>query len=1701
MVPGPVVVDDDDPVLDEVERWGLQGQLQQALAVMQRLGPAEQLNGVRARCTLAWLWGHLGGSRRATRWHVAEYRRSPLHPSAVYFYAYDLLRSRGPVEGWLFLQDYQVPASAKPGERADIASLRARLLAYLGDHRAADAQLAAADSAVLGEPRAASTRATLLERREKRAEARELLVSALSRQPRHRVLVHHLAMLLEAENEPEQALELLTDAESTLDAPVLTGQRAALLHHLGRFEEETRCLDRYERLSTHGDRDFRRELAALRAENCYRRGDVAGFKRFAEHSGNEYFERLAARLPAHAGAPDRKLLSLPVVLQEPMGCAPASLAIVSRYFGAAVDHVDVADQICYEGTASHSERRWVEQRGWCSREFTVDFSTAQALIERGVPFLLVTVDIASAHAQVVVGFDRTRQTLLTRDPMGARVGELDAVKLFERHKAYGPRGHVLLPPHRLNLLDGLDLPETSLHDASHALRVAAENNDGALVQERLAALAALAPEHPLTLWARRMLAQRDGDPYAIKACSEALLQRFPDDANASLSVLDCLASIGTEAEQETRIRERLQDGKDAPWIYYEKLAQLLGSHAEKLPAARRALRRAERRVPTRGWTIALRAQIEQDAGNSRTALCLRRVASTLEPTDDGLARAYFGLALQHGEAEVALQLLRDRADRYQSRSGEPVCVLFSALEWLDREKEAFEVLEGGLQRRPQDGPLLLFAAEAHARYRRHDLARGLLERARGKVPTASLERSAARLAEVRGDLHEALARQEAVLAAQPLAMQAQEAAAGLRSELFGFERAREELAAVCASYPAHCGLRELYATWLRGHDPALVLPELDALLTVQPAHAWARRERALVLSDLGQHEAALQEAKLAEQQMPWHPASQRVLATVSSAAGRREQALGPARKMLELWPDGPGCVIELVRLAGSLPEQLELLRWSWKTVVERSTGGEGLLEWRGYAAGLLEPAELQALVAELFEKRPALWASHLLLARERLLAGDAGEARRLLLSATQRFSAIPRLQLDLAEAQRACGDLAGETEALRAALDMNPAWTACVLRLAECTEVRRDPAQRRHILERGLRFHPRSSSLRLSLAHLAFEQGEPALALRHAREAVECEPEDGEAWHAYAEFARHLRREDDVPALAEQLAEQRPWNATIWLRLAEIYGMRAENQESIGALERALERRPTSFDALDTLAETLARVGKRDEALALCETPLSNYFSRGALRARRAWVLWQFGDAEGACAAMRAMLQDHPDQLWGLQELVGWEQERQNFPEAARLSRRLVALAPRRAMGHRFLGEALLAMMDEEGAWDALSDAARLDPSYAYAGAVRVDLAIRRRHFDDAREVIAAQGDHVPPATRDFWELSLVCAQRDEAGASVALRRLATRPTTRGGVLEACAAPLSRLPLDAQQRVLRELLEDPASHAELGALWVSALSRSGASPSTFAVRRLSAVHPAAAETAVRRHFELMGDASASGLRLLGALLVLGPVARQNDQAWGQVGYALLRARAYVLGELWLSDYARRSDAEAWMLHNYCVAALENHRHGAAHRAAERALELPTDATLPRHMALAAFSRAVKGDVAGAHELLEGRTPHGLSERYALLFEAAALLVELARTPVAERRPVLAQLGRLDLSRSGVKAAELISGGTLQRLLAAGVLRQQYTLGFFIMRWLLVIILLALVLGYFYAPDPDWSTACGLLLAGLPIGYLLWRRAA
>jgi hypothetical protein len=69
------------------------------------------------------------------------------------------------------------------------------------------------------------------------------------------------------------------------------------------------------------------------------------------------------------------------VQQRHRTCGPATLTAISRFWSREVEQIEIAEEICYDGTPAHSERAWTERNGWTTREFTVTRDSAMTLLD------------------------------------------------------------------------------------------------------------------------------------------------------------------------------------------------------------------------------------------------------------------------------------------------------------------------------------------------------------------------------------------------------------------------------------------------------------------------------------------------------------------------------------------------------------------------------------------------------------------------------------------------------------------------------------------------------------------------------------------------------------------------------------------------------------------------------------------------------------------------------------------------------------------------------------------------------------------------------------------------------------------------------------------------------------------------------------------------------------------------------------------------------------------------------------------------------------------------------------------------------------------------------------------------------------------------------------------------------------------------
>src|SRR5205807_1454845 len=116
-----------------------------------------------------------------------------------------------------------------------------------------------------------------------------------------------------------------------------------------------------------------------------------------------------------------------------------------------------------------------------------------------------------------------------------------------------------------------------------------------------------------------------------------------------------------------------------------------------------------------------------------------------------------------------------------------------------------------------DGDLLLFAANVSQRWGKD--GEPFLARACELSPRPAWLRSAAQLADLKGERAESLRLWREVLETEPLAMDAHRAIGQTLAEMEGAQAARGHLQQVCGRFPHHFGLHQLWLDWLRPEGP------------------------------------------------------------------------------------------------------------------------------------------------------------------------------------------------------------------------------------------------------------------------------------------------------------------------------------------------------------------------------------------------------------------------------------------------------------------------------------------------------------------------------------------------------------------------------------------------------------------------------------------------------------------------------------------------------------------------------------------------------------------------------------------------------------------------------------------------------------------------------------------------------------------
>lgn len=1603
--------EEDDARVAAVEALCDRSLFLQAQALAEPLGPLAKWTGTRGRLVAARLASHLGAPALARRLALAAYHHDPGDWHARAAVLGIVLDSRGPLEVWTRTEHIRIgelPAEAA----AEIAGMRALAAVFLRDFDAAGAVLDEADAAGLDDALLQMRRSAMLEAQDRYDEALELARRARERWPGLQGAWRWLAHMLVLVGRRDEAIAELSAASTLLESANVLWALAALQASARQHDARAESLRRYAELSPMLEDEPRGALEAALSDTAYRRGDVEAAITHARRSKRPAFARIADRLAERR--PDRRvLLDVPFVRQHRLTCVPATLAALGRFWERPAEHLAIAEAICFDGTPAHSERLWAEENGWAARELRVTWDAITALLDRGIPVALHTQGPTSGHCQAIIGHDARRGTMTIRDPFID--GDLDVFgeELIEEQRASGPRGLAIVPADRAGLLEGLDLPDTALYDRHHALHRALDAHDRAAAGAEAEALAKEAPDHVVTLAARRALAAYDGHFPDLYANARRALELFPRSARARLDVLAALRELGTRDERVAFL-EPICAEEDCEPIFHARLAAEIGADARRLPRAERLARRAVRSHPGAEALTVLASILMRSRDRREQALECLRFAACAEDRNERFAQSFFSGALSLGRtrAEEALAWLEARFRRFGQKAPGPAVTLAWALEQLDHAGRAFEVLAEALRLLPDDGELALAAAETHARHGDLERAKALLAQAEGKAPRTDWLLSAARIARHGEAPGARIALYRQVLEAAPLSLEAHAALVELLSAEQGRGAAAQHLAAATARFPRATALRTMRVEHLRDDSPAEHEAAVRELLAIEPSDAWAHRELALALGDQRRFDEARAAAAEAERLAPAAAATWFVWASLCTRAGDVEGARRALWKVLEQDADSASAVSGLLGLPTSPEARARDVEEIAALLERRSISGEGVLAWMPAARPYLAPEALHARLSRLREARPELWAVWLVCAEHLVDLGRAGEADALLRDAIARFSHVPALRLAAADLHAARGDAAAELEAIERAVELSPLDAHAIVRHAGAIARHAGPAEAMEVLERAARRLPLDPQIAHTAALFAWRAGRREEAIERVERLAALHPGEHDLWALGFQWRLSVSGADRALARLREAAAARGHDAGLRCVLADSLSSVGRPDLALTVAGEAIAIEPDCAAAHDLRGRALLQMGREGEAAAAYHPPIFGARRPVELRLHEAAFHADRGDLLRAIQIIEDVLRERPGDARGFSLLARCQQLRGDPQRALLAAQELVRLAPRSADAHRLLAEARLEIGARAAAVASYRRALALSPGELRSAAGLFDL--HRQDGDVAAAAsVLAQISRTAPATSAALGVELAILRDDGGGALEQMRALCTAPAPAPGQLWAARAALIHAGLaDRAHELLASLLSAPEASPEVGRIvartWVvrgdrrSGLERLGELDPSVPAARTAAIEAVTVAMPAWRAWHHVTVLWRHRARL-----------RAHVALWAAVGQVLAALGKRWAAVLWLEDHAARERPPAatlWAL-STSLAALGLTRR--ANEVSERALtEAEPDEQMRAHLTRAAFRRALEGDTAGAAERLSHVDAGALDPKALGLYHLAALMLDVQRAPAELRAGML-----------------------------------------------------------------------------------------
>ena len=1555
-------------------------------------GGLDALKGPSGRCLAGRLASVLGAPRYGASIHLRTWRESPDIEVLSYYIAMEFGQKYGPVYGLKFLDSISTQ-DLSPRATSDIESARVYMLAALRDFGPAESALSRAFAAEPDRAWLYITKGSLMQCQDRPEEALEAYQRALQERPFYRPAIQVLAGQMIQLNRVDEARSLLIEACDHLQCGTLHLQLGQLERELSMYESARNRLNAALPLMPLYDRDrnSKKNYLGLASTLAYDVGDIDESIRLSKEADTTFHKAFVENLEQHRSTGRRVVLDVGFTLQHDVTCVPATLSTLCQYWKKPVEHLEIAEEICYDGTPAHVEREWLEDHGFFCREFTLDWETALALIDAGLPFTQTLTGYTMGHMQAVIGYDSRCGVLIYRDPNVRHSGEVLGKELLEHLQSTGPRGMVFVPEALRSKLEEHHLPDHELWTLSHRVSVALASHRRDEAVELCHELQERAPDHRITTHSRARIAAYDGDLRKLEELTDRLLADFPKDQYQWSVKLRILRQLATRTDR-LRVLEELCDRPDCETVYrHQLLDELVGIPSEQ-DQVEYLLKRTLRANSIDPQTFTLIARQKWGTGDREESLEWYRYAACLETRAEDRSMTYFYAACALNRSEEAIVMLRDRFNRFKTRDSGPARSLVEALDHLFMTREALEVLREAIQARPEDGDLRLFTSLFLMRLGKLEKAQEQLDHAKNNCHEADWLATAAQIAQQHGRLDEAFHYLNNSLKKNPLNVQTHRRTAEVLADWRGTDFAAQYLTKYVQRFPRNADLRALLVEVSSEVGAELAAQVAKEHLELHPEDGWCWRELAFKYVELKKWSEATLAAQEAEKSDPQARELQLLLSMIATGKGEQDSAREHCVKALQISVDYPAAMQELIRLCDSQEERQHLAKVILGEMKRQVIYGDTLHTFRHFADQAFDAEQALAIVEEAQAARPDLWQSSSAVVAQLVAMQRLDEAVAEAKSNANKFPLLPVVWIDLANVYLASGNSQKEIEALGKALKINSRNGETLRNLAEAYRRSGNIKKEKQFLHRACESEPRNVAHRGALADCYWREGDRTTALKTLRQAIEQEPAYDWGWERLENWSYVVNEPGQLVETTQRIVAARPQSLTAWLQRADILERFPERSgERKDAIEQALEIDPRSINAHEHQARFLATHGLFKEALSACAPAVFSNRQPLQLQTRAAIIEYQRGNRDKAIQLMHRVVEEDPHYAYAWSQLASWEQEIGHTEEALKCAKELIRIAPHTPASWGYVAECLLNCEQIEEAKTHLKRAMELDTSYLYAGQTLIRLFVDEGSFGEALKVLRTISPHLTEHESVTTECRLQALAKREREANNAFRSACRTTADSSDLLLAAVDQMLRHGWAEQiKETIRDALKEKLASPQAVSVLVEVLAREAK------LSEIEALCESLDDTsshwveAVTAYLEVLGDAQTVD-RIRAFISPRQAKLRAHTNSWALAGLALQLSGQWSATVNWMADWKQRSEAETHHLGPLALSLLSLARTQETIEVVDHALTLPLAPTTDTLRVLGACAEALHGNPEATASRIASVTPQFLSTYYASLY--------------------------------------------------------------------------------------------------------------